>query len=203
MGDSKKTVEFMSSLMEQSYKKVAYWNLFCRKLILPGLLTIMYAYGAFSIVRALKIGTTYGTSQFVVSLCFALLGIIMPSVVLIMNENRMRKEMKSHNIPEDTRKFIRMAGEEISLLRMKKNEMLEYTWADVEGVYGFPERVIFAMKDKQIFMADSDKVSEADRAYLLKKAEENHVMKKAIPLQTVLLICGVIVLAAAFIGWLI
>ena len=63
--------------------------------------------------------------------------------------------------------------------------------------------VDFAMKDKQIFMADSDKVSEADRAYLLKKAEENHVMKKAIPLQTVLLICGVIVLAAAFIGWLI
>ena len=202
MGESKKTVEFMSSLVEKSYKKVAYWNLFCRKLILPGLLTAMYAYGAFSIVRALKIGNTYGVSQFVVSICFALLGVIMPSVVLFMNENRMRKEMKSHNIPEDTRKFIRMSGDEISLLRMKKNEMLEYTWEDVEGVYSFPERVIFSMKDKQIFMADSDKISDEDRAYLLKKAEENHVIKKAIPLQTVLLVCVVIVLVAAGFGWL-
>ena len=202
MGESKKTVEFMSSLAEQSYKKVAYWNIFCRKLILPGLLTIMYAYGAFSLVRALKIGNTYGASQFLVSICFALLGIIMPTMVLIMNESRMRKEMKSHNIPEDTRKFIRMTGDEISLLRMKSNEMLEYKWEDVEGVYAFPERVIFSMQDKQIFMADTDKVSEEDRAYLLKRAEENHVRKKAIQIQTVILAAVVIIAVAGGLGWL-
>ena len=202
MGESKKTVEFMSSLVEQSYEKVAYWNIFCRKLLLPGLLTIMYAYGGFSLVGALKIGNSYGASQFVVSICFALLGIIMPSIVLIMNENRMRKEMKNHNIPEDTRKFIRMTGDEISLLRMKINEMLEYTWSDVEGVYAFPERVIFSMKDKQIFMADSDKISEEDRAYLLKRAEENHVLKRAIRIHTVILVGAVIVVVAAGLGWL-
>lgn len=203
MGESRKTVEFMSSLVEKSYKKVAYWNLFCRKWILPGLLTVMYAYGAFSIVRALKIGNTYGASQFVVSICFALLGLIMPSIVLFMNESRMRKEMKNHNIPEDTRKFIRMAGDEISLLRMKKNEMLEYTWEDVEGVYAFPERVIFAMKDKQIFMADSDKISEEGRAFLLNKADEHHVIKRAVELKNVFMIGAAVVLVAAVLGWLI
>lgn len=202
MGESRKTVEFMSSLEERSYKKVAYWNLFCRKMILPVLLTIMYAYGAFSLVHALKIGNTYGMSQFVVSISFALLGLIMPTIVLIMNEKRMRKEMKSHNIPEDTRKFIRMAGDEISLLRMKINEMLEYKWNDVEGVYPFPERVIFSMKDKQIFMADSDRISEEDRAYLLKRAEETHVLKKAVRIHTVILAGGVITAAAAVLGWL-
>lgn len=80
--------------------------------------------------------------------------------------------------------------------------MLEYKWNDVEGVYPFPERVIFSMKDKQIFMADSDRISEEDRAYLLKRAEETHVLKKAVRIHTVILAGGVITAAAAVLGWL-
>ena len=203
MGESRKTVEFMSSLDDKTYKKVAYWNLFGRKLLLPGILIVMYAYGAFSIVRVFKVGMTYGSSQFVTLLCFAVLGFIMPTLVLVMNERRMRKEMKSHNIPEDTRKFIRMVGDEISLLRMKKNEMLEYTWKEVDGIYPFPARIIFAMKDKQIFMADSQKISDGDRLYIMEKAQENHVVKRTIEVRSVVLAGIFISAVAAGIGWLI
>ncbi|MGN0298320.1 MAG: hypothetical protein ACI4C1_03910 [Lachnospiraceae bacterium] len=187
------------SLNEDDYRNLMYWSLLCKNKLLTILLIIIYGYGMISISMIVRNIYSFNDSM-MLTLGISLLCLVMPIITLTMHERRIRQSFKNKNIQEATRKRITMTKTGLTVYRVEKKQLDDYTWEDVEGIYLTKPSIILCMKNKQLLPIYTKNNSADTIAFIQKIAEEKKLYRSAFKGNTIKFILLVITAIGMFLG---
>lgn len=187
------------SLKEQDYRNLMYWSLFCRNKLLTVLLILIYGYGMLTLSTMVNSLSNIEDSM-LMSLAISVLCLVMPIISITTHERRIRQTLSKNNIENLTRKRVTLSPNHITIYRVEKNQLNDYTWDDVEGIYNTKSSVIMCMKNKQILPIYAQRNSPETLTFVQDMAKEKNLNRFCFSGKAIIIIILAITLLGMILG---